>query len=192
MQLSENQELVQKLKQILEDYPALEYDAHGSAHLDNTLMVKVSADVKYDISDTTDVARKLSESTGDNYIPRLSANPDGSTLDDLRSFKLLLPKPHRNIRITYPDSRDGKLEVDVVQGVAMSLNIDMNDPQFWSFAEGNELEIQFNIFALPNYRKYLRSQVTKITRTYNESTDSNHLSNSELKKIIDDDTDSRD
>ena len=188
MKLSENQELVQKLKQILEDYPELEYDAHSSAHLDNTLMVKISADVKYDISDAADIARKLSESTGDNYIPQLSASPNGSTLDNLRSFKLLLPKPHRNIRITYPDGKDGKLEVDVVQGVEILLNIDMNDPQFWSFAKGNELEIHFNIFALPNYRKYLRSQVTKITRTYNESTDNNHLSNSELKKIIDDDT----
>lgn len=189
MKLSEDQELVHKLSQILEDYSGIEYDERRSEPLDDALIVKMSSDAECNINDAADIARRLSKSTGDNY--QLSANSDGSTLDNLKSFKLSLPKPHRNIRITYPDSRDGKLEIDVVQNTEWSLNIDMNDPHFWSFAEGNELEIQFNIFALPNYRKYLRSHVTKITRIYNESADSNHLSNSELKKIIDDDTGSR-
>ena len=64
MKLSENQELIQKLKQILGEYPGLEYDEHGSARTDNMLTIKVSTDVIYDISYAADVARRLSESTG--------------------------------------------------------------------------------------------------------------------------------
>lgn len=189
MKLSENHELVQKLEQILMDYPGLEYDKDSSARMDNMLLVKVSTDAKCDISTAGNIAIKLSKSTGDNYVPQLSANSDGSTLDNLRSFKLVLPKPHRNVRITYPDSRNGTLMVDVVEGMEWSLYVNMNDP-LWSFAEGNELVIHFNIFAQPNYRKYLRSHVTTITRKYNELPNSNHFSNSKFnKKLIDDNKD---
>ena len=65
MKLSENQELIQTLKQILEDYPGLEYDERSSASMDNMLMVKVATDVKCDISVAADIIRKLSESIGD-------------------------------------------------------------------------------------------------------------------------------
>ena len=193
MKLSENSELVQKLKQILDDYPGVEYDEHSSSHMDNTLIVKVSSDVRCDIGSAADIAKKLNEYTGDNYIPQLSGSSDGSTLDHLRSFKLFLPTPHRNIRITYPDSKNGTLMVDVVQNTEWSLNISMSDPLLWSFAEGNELEIHFNIFAQPNYRAYLRTQINKIVRNYNESRNRNDLLNSELNnEIIDNDPDSRD
>ena len=189
----ENQELVQKLKQILKDYPGIEYDERRSEPLDDAFIVKVSADAGCNINDAADIARRLSESTGDNYIPQLSASSDESTLDNLRSFKLSLPKPHRNIRITYPDSKNGTLMVDVVQNTEWSLNISMSDPLLWSFAEGNELEIHFNIFAQPNYRTYLRTLVNKIVRNYNESPNNNDLLNSELnEEIIDGHTDSRD
>ena len=175
MKLSENQELVQKLKHILENYPGLEYDEHSSLHMDNTLIVKISSDVRCDIGSAAEVARELSEYTGDNYIPQLSGRSEGATLDHLRSFKLFLPTPHKNVRITYPDSRNGILVVDVVQNTEWSLNISMSDPLLWSFAEGNELEIHFNIFAQPNYRTYLRTQVNKIVRNYNEAPNNNVL-----------------
>ena len=82
--------------------------------------------------------------------------------------------------------------VDVVQNTEWSLNISMSDPLLWSFAEGNELEIHFNIFAQPNYRTYLRTQINKIVRNYNEPPNNNDLLNSELnQEIIDDHTDSR-
>ena len=190
MKLSENQELIQTLQQILEGYPGLEYDEGRSKLMDNTLIVKVSTDVRCNISDAANIARELSESTGDNYIPQLDARSDGPTSDNLRSFKLSLPKSHRNVRITYPDSKNGTLMVDVVQNTEWLLNIDMSDPQLWSFAKGDELELHFNVFAQPNYRKYLRSGVTKITREYNKSADGNDLSNSEFKTVIDNDTDS--
>ena len=192
MKLSEDQELVHKLSRILEDYSGLEYDERRSEPLDNAFIVKVSSDAGCNINDAADIARRLSKSTRDNYILRLSANPDGSTLDNLKSFKLSLPEPHRNIRITYPNSKNDTLMVDVVQNTEWALNISMSDP-LWSFAEDNELEIHFNIFAQPNYRTYLRTQVNKIIRNYNESPNNNDLLNSELnEKIIDDHTDSRD
>jgi hypothetical protein len=186
MKLSENQELVQKLKQILEDYPGLEYDERSSKRMNNVLIVKQSSDVRCNISEAADIARKLSESTGDSYIPRLSASSGESTLDNLRSFNLFLPEPNKNVRITYPDNKDGILEVDVIQGMEMSLKV---DDSLWCFAEGNKLEVRFNIFAHPNYRKFLRSHITTFTRNYNVSTDSNHFSSSEFKQTIDADTD---
>ena len=187
MKLSENQELIQKLKQILAEYPELEYDEHESARMDNMLRVKVSTNVKFNISSAVDIARKLSESTGDEYKVQPRSGSGEFSLDDLKGFGLFLLTPNRNVRITYPNSKDGKLEVDIIEGMEMSLNL--NDPHIWSFAEENELEIHFNIFASPNYRKFLRTHITKFTRNYNESLDGNHFSNSELKQTVDDDTD---
>ena len=175
MKLSENQELVQELKQILGEYPGLEYDERESARMDNMLrVVKVSTDVKYDISSAVDIARKLSESTGDEYKVQPRSGSSEFSLDNVKSFGLFLLKPNRNVRIIYPDSKHGKLEVDIIQGVEISLKI---DDTLWCFAEGNELEIHFNIFAQPNYRKFLRSHVTKFTRNYNVSADDNYLLN---------------
>jgi hypothetical protein len=187
MKLSKNQELVQKLKQLLENCPGLEYDEHSSARMDNMLMVKVSTNVGCDISTAGDIARKLSESTGDQYKVQPRSDSGRLSLDNLKGFGLFLLTRNRNVRITYPDSKGGTLEIDVIQGVEMSL--DMSDPQLWNFVEGNKLKIHFNIFAHPNYRKFLRSHVTTFTRNYNVSTDSNHFSSSEFKQTIDADTD---
>lgn len=180
MKLSENQELVQKLKQILREYPGLEYDERETARMDNMLrVVKVSTDVKYDINSAVDIARKLSESTGDEYKVQPRSGSGGSLLNNLESFGLFLLTPNRNVRITYPDSKDGKLEVDLIEGAEMSLNL--NDPYIWHFAEGNELEIRFNIYAQPNYHKFLRSHVTKFTRNYNDPSNASGPSSTELK-----------
>ena len=187
MKLSENQELIQKLKQILEDYPGLEYDERSSKRMNNMLIVKQSSDVRCNISEAADIAKKLSESTGDEYKIQPRSGSEEFSLDNLKNFGLFPLTPNRNVRITYPDSKGGTLEIDVIQGVEMSL--DMSDPQLWNFVEGNKLKIHFNIFAHPNYRKFLRSHITTFTRNYNESPDGNHLSNSELKQTIDDDTD---
>ena len=182
MKLSENQELVQKLKQILKGYPGLEYDERETARMDNMLkVVKVSPDVKYDINSAGDIARKLSQSTGDEYKVQPRSGPGESLLNSLESFGLFLLTPNRNVRITYPDSKDGKLEVDIIEGAEMSLNL--NDPYIWHFAKGNELEIRFNIYAQPNYHKFLRSQVTKFTRNYNDPSNANGPSSTEVKTI---------
>lgn len=188
MKLSENQELIQKLKQILNEYPGLEYDQHGLASMDDGLIVKVSPDTKCNIGIAGYVAKILSDSTNNHYKVQLLSDSDRFTLEHLKGFKLILQKPNRNVRITYPDSKTGTLEVDIIEGVEMSLSVD--DPRLWDFAEGNELEIQFNIFAQPNYRKFLRSHVSRVTRNYNGTLYGDDLSNSEFKTVIDDDTDS--
>ena len=187
MKLSENQELIQKLKQILAEYPELEYDEHESARMDNMLRVKVSTNVKFNVGSAADIARKLSKSTGDEYKVQPRSGSGEFSLDDLKSFGLFPLAPNKNVRITYPNSKDGKLEVDIIEGMDMSLNL--NDPHIWSFAEGNKLEIRFNIFAHPNYRKFLRSHVATFTRDYNGTTDSDHFPNSEFKQTIDNDMD---
>ncbi len=179
MKLSENQELVQILKQILKNYPDLKYDEHSSARMDNMLIIKVSTNVGCDISTAGDIARKLSQSTGDEYKVQPRSGSGGSLLNSLESFGLFLLTPNRNVRITYPDSKDGKLEVDIIEGAEMSLNL--NDPYIWHFAKGNELEIHFNIYAQPNYHKFLRSHVTKFTRNYNDPSNANGPSSTEVK-----------
>ena len=187
MKLSKNQELVQELKQILENYPDLEYDEHSSARMDNMLMIKVSSNAGCDISTAVDIARKLSESTSDEYKVQPRSGSGEFSLDNLKDFGLFRLTPNRNVRITYPDNKDGKLEIDVIQG--MEISLDMSNPQLWNFADGNELEIHFNIFAHPNYRKFLRTHITTFTRNFNEPTHSSHFSNSKFKQTIDRDTD---
>ena len=190
MKLSENQELVQKLKQILGEYPGLEYDEHGSARIDDGLIVKVSPDTICNVGTAGYIAKVLSDSTNNHYKTQLLADSDRFRLENLRGFKLILQKSNRNVRITYPDSKDGTLEVDIIEGMEMSLNLD--DPKLWYFAEGANLEVHLNIFAQPNYRKFLRTHIIGFTRNSNKSSDGDHFSNSELKQIIDDDTASRD
>ncbi len=186
MKLSENQELIQKLKQILEDYPGLEYDERSSKRMNNMLIVKQSSDVRCNISEAADIAKKLSESTGDEYKIQPRSGSEEFSLDNLKNFGLFPLTPNRNVRITYPDSKNGILEVDVIQGVEISFKI---DDVLWCFAKQNKLKIRFNIFAHPNYRKFLRSHVTTFTRNYSEFPVSNHFSNSEFKQTIEDDTD---
>ena len=70
MELSENQKLVQKLKQILGNCPGIEYDEHTSAGLDDGLIVKVSLDVRCDIDNAANIARKLNESMKCHHLFR--------------------------------------------------------------------------------------------------------------------------
>lgn len=176
MKLSENQELVRKLSQILKDFPGLEYDEPNSARMENMLMVKVSTDAKCDISTAGVIAEKLSEYTGDQFKVQPRAGSERFTLENIRWFGLFQFIPNKNVRITYPDRRGDKLEIDIMEGMEMELNL--NDEDIWYFAEGNELTIQFNIFAQPNYHKYLRSHVTQVTRDDKKFQDGNLLAES--------------
>ncbi len=176
MNLSENQELVQKLNLILQDFPGLEYDQLTSARIKKMLMVKVSTDAKCDISTAGVIAQKLSESTGDQFKVQALAGAERFTFVNIRGFGLFLFIPHKNVRITYPDRKGDKLGIDIMEGMEMELN--MNDEDIWYFAEGNELTIQFNIFAQPNYHKCLRSHVTKVNRDDKATKDGDLLSES--------------
>lgn len=179
MKLSENQELVQKLSLILQDFPGLEYDELSSARMENMLMIKVSTDAKCDISTAGIIAEKLSEFSGDQFKVQPRTGAERFTFDDIRRFGLFQFMPNKNVRITYPDRKGGKLEIDIMEGMEMALNL--NDEDIWYFAEGNELTIQFNIFAQPNYHKYLRSHVTQVTRDDKKFQDGNFLSKSNSK-----------
>ncbi len=176
MNLSENQELVQKLNLILQDFPGLEYDQLTSARIKKMLMVKVSTDANCDISTAGVIAQKLSESTGEQFKVQALAGAERFTFENIRGFGLFQFLPNKNVRITYPAHKGDKLEIDIMEGMEMELN--MNDEDIWYFAEGNELTIQFNIFAQPNYHKYLRSHVTKVNRDDKATKDGDLLSES--------------
>lgn len=176
MKLSENQKLVQKLSLILKDFPGLEYDEINSARMENMLMIKVSTDAKCDISTAGIIAEKLSEFTGDQFKVQPRAGSKKFSLDNIGRFGLFQFMPNKNVRITYPDRKGDKLEIDIMEGMEMALNL--NDEDIWYFAEGNELTIQFNIFAQPNYHKYLRSHVTQVTRDEKKFQDGNLFSES--------------
>ena len=171
MKLSENHEIVQKLEKILMEYPNLEYDIDSSSRMDNMLMVKTIPDAQCDIITAGNIAKILSESTGDQFKVQPRSGSHRSSLDDLSRFGLFLLTPNKNVRITYPDSKNDKIEVDIIDGLEMSLNL--NDPQLWQFATGNELEIHFNLYAQPNYREYIKSHVTRFTRNDNNMHDHN-------------------
>ncbi len=187
MKLSENQELVQKLDQILQDYPGLEYDKQDSARMDEILMIKVSPNVEFNVNSAAKIAKRLSEVTGDQYKVQPHMESQESSFINLRGFGLILFTPNKNIRITYPDNKNGKLEVDVIVG--MEISLDLHNSQLWSFAKGNDLEIHLNIFAEPNYRKFLRTHVLSFTRS-NKNLDNNRFSNFELKQATGNNTDS--
>ncbi len=162
MKLSENQELVQKLNLILQEFPGLEYDDLSSERMENMLMVKVSTDAECDISTAGIIAEKLSEFSGDQFKVQTPAGSEKFTFDNFKRFGLFQFMPNKNVRITYPERKGGELEIDIMEG--MEIDINLNDEDIWYFAEGNELTIRFNIFAQPHYHKYLRSHVTQVTR----------------------------
>lgn len=74
---------------------------------------------------------------------------------------------NRNVRITYPDSKDGTLEVDFVQGMEVCLNLPYALLQH--YAKDGKVEINQNLFALPGYRNFLYTKVMEITLSDDES-----------------------
>ena len=96
----------------------------------------------------------------------------GEAEQDQRTANVLLTAEpmimHKNMRITYPDSTDDKLEIDVVEGIKMCLNL--ADSQLWNYANNDSLlEIQLNVFALPEFRQFLYSKDFQFRRKYGNS-----------------------
>ncbi|MCY4402119.1 MAG: hypothetical protein OXD54_06030 [Candidatus Poribacteria bacterium] len=181
MKLSENQEVVQNLKQILIDYPGLNFDAESSAHVDNKLIVKVTTENKYDVNTAIDIARKLIIATGDQYIAQFLSEFNGTSQANMTGFIICQVTSHRNVRITYPDKRTGILEVDIVEGLKPSLQL--NDPHLLLYAKDNVLEIQLNIYAPPNYRKFIRCHTIRINVNYDQNLENTNFLNVEVDKI---------
>ncbi|MYB92517.1 hypothetical protein F4054_05435 [Candidatus Poribacteria bacterium] len=78
-----------------------------------------------------------------------------------------MKEQNRNVRITYPDSRDRTLEIDFVQGTTIELFLPFDLLQY--YAKDGKVEINQNLFALPGYRNYLRTKVMEITLSDDES-----------------------
>lgn len=67
---------------------------------------------------------------------------------------------NKNVRVTYPDNSDGILEMDIIQGMEVCLNLPSNELRH--YLKNGVVEIQQNVFALPNYRKFLYSKIARI------------------------------
>ena len=87
-----------------------------------------------------------------------------------------------NHRITYPDNTDETLEIDVVKGAEVFLNLE--HPQLWDYADDGRLEIQFNVFALSDYRQFLYCKVFEFRRESGEIRDYTGHPSSEFKWLF--------
>lgn len=67
---------------------------------------------------------------------------------------------NRNVRITYPDSPDGTLEIDVVDGMEMSIMLTLSDLQY--YAKDGVVKVLQNRYAGPGYSNFLYSQTAHI------------------------------
>ncbi len=67
---------------------------------------------------------------------------------------------NRNVRITYPDSPDGILEIDVVEGVEISITLTLSELQY--YAKDGIIEVIQNRYAGPGYSNFLYSQTARI------------------------------
>ena len=67
---------------------------------------------------------------------------------------------NRNVRITYPDSPDGTLEVDIVEGMEISFTLTLSDLQY--YAKDGVVKVIQNRYAGPDYSNYLYSQTMSI------------------------------
>lgn len=78
-----------------------------------------------------------------------------------------MKEQNRNVRITYPDSRNGTLEIDFIQGVEIELHLPIDLLRY--YAKDGKVEINQNLSALPGYRNFLYTKVMEITLSEDES-----------------------
>ena len=106
------------------------------------------------------------------HVNKMLGRYEEAEQDQRTANVLLTAEPmimHKNMRITYPDGTDDRLEVDIIEGMEMCLNL--SDPQLWNYANNDGiLEIQLNVFALPEFRQFLYSKDVQFHRKYGKST----------------------
>ncbi|RKU08162.1 hypothetical protein C6503_23560 [Candidatus Poribacteria bacterium] len=97
MKLSENQRIVEDLKQILQDYDYLEYD-EARPNRDATfegLSIKVTSDADRDVQVITDICHRLETVTCRKYFFSYGGRYTGSdNLDEVWSFFTLREVRH--------------------------------------------------------------------------------------------------
>ena len=95
MKLSENQEIVGDLKQILEDYDYLEYD-EARPNRDKKfegLSVRVTSNAERDVQVIVDICHRLEKTTGRIYFFSYGGSyRGGDNLDEVWSFFTLREK----------------------------------------------------------------------------------------------------
>jgi hypothetical protein len=95
VKLSENQEIVGDLKQILEDYDYLEYD-DARPNRDKKfegLSVRITSDAKRNVQVIVDICHRLEKTTGRTYFFSYGGSYTGTdNLDEVWSFFTLREK----------------------------------------------------------------------------------------------------
>ena len=95
MKLSENQEIVGDLKQILQDYDYLEYD-DARPNRDKKfegLSVRITSDAKRNVQVIVDICHRLEKTTGRTYFFSYGGSyRGGDNLDEVWSFFTLREK----------------------------------------------------------------------------------------------------
>lgn len=95
MRLSENQKIVENLKQILQDYDYLEYDEARSDRDEKFegLAVRIISDAERDVQVIIDICQKLEKTTGRKYFHSYGGSyRSGDNLEKVWSFFTLREK----------------------------------------------------------------------------------------------------
>ena len=97
MKLSENQDIVEDLKQILEDYDYLEYD-EARPNRDKKfegLSISVTSNAKRNVQVIVDICHRLEKTTGRNYFFTYGGSyRGGDNLEEVWSFFTLRETKH--------------------------------------------------------------------------------------------------
>ena len=100
MRLSENQEIVRALKQILENYDYLEYD-EARPNRDKRfegLSIRVTTDAERDVQVIIDICQKLAETTSRTYFFSYGGSYTGvDNLEEVWSFFTLRETKHEKL-----------------------------------------------------------------------------------------------
>lgn len=100
MKLSENQDIVEDLKQILEDYDYLEYDEARPNRDENFegLSIRVTANTERDIQVIVDICHRLEKTTGRTYFFTYGGSyRGGDNLEKVWSFFTLREPKHEKL-----------------------------------------------------------------------------------------------
>ena len=82
-----------------------------------------------------------------------------------------MQRQNRNVRVTYPDSPNDELEIDVVQGIEVSFTLTKAELRY--YAKDGVVKLIQNVFANPGYRNFRYSKAAHIYLN-NESSPGNN------------------
>lgn len=71
-----------------------------------------------------------------------------------------MQRQNRNVRVTYPDSPNEEVEIDVVRG--MEVSFALTNAELRYYAKDGVVKLIQNVFANPGYRNFLLSKTAHI------------------------------